>query len=180
MGIPRSPELVLRILAAFSHEPDALHWTRSWAESVWGAVELESSVFRFEETDYYTATMGKNLVKRFWAFSRLVDPQELAIDKLSTNDCEAEFTHQSEHRVERPLNLDPGYISSGKLVLSSTKDHAHRIYLSNGIYAEVTLSYQFGGWRAHDWTFPDYRRDDYHAFFSLCRAYLRRELKRNH
>jgi hypothetical protein len=76
--------------------------------------------------------------------------------------------------VPRPLNLDPGYLGLGKLVLASTKDHAHRLYLSRGIYAEVTLNYQDRGWRHHDWTFPDYRRADYQQFFSQCRDYLRR------
>lgn len=76
--------------------------------------------------------------------------------------------------VARPLNLDPGYLTEAKLVLASTKDHAHRIYLSQGIYAEVTLSFRRGHWRHHDWTYPDYRRADYHAFFTQCRDYFRR------
>ena len=72
-----------------------------------------------------------------------------------------------------PLNLDPGYISLGKLALASTKDHAHRIYLDRGIYAEVTLHYRrVGGWQPMKWTFPDYRRPDYHAFFDRCREFL--------
>jgi hypothetical protein len=71
------------------------------------------------------------------------------------------------------LNLDPGYITQAKLVLASTKDHAHRIYLADGIFAEVTLSYKHRRWQPHEWTFPDYRRDDYQAFFTQCRDYLR-------
>jgi len=34
------------------------------------------------------------------------------------------------------VNIDPGYISLGKLVLASTKDHAHRLYLGEGVYGE--------------------------------------------
>jgi hypothetical protein len=82
--------------------------------------------------------------------------------------------HADGPSVARPLNLDPGYLTEAKLVLASTKDHAHRIYLSQGIYAEVTLSFRRGHWRHHDWTYPDYRRDDYHAFFTQCRDYFRR------
>ena len=80
----------------------------------------------------------------------------------------------AELPVARPLNLDPGYLTEAKLVLASTKDHAHRIYLSQGIYAEVTLSYRRGRWRHHDWTYPDYQRGDYQAFFDQCRDYFRR------
>jgi len=76
--------------------------------------------------------------------------------------------------VTRPLNLDPGYLTEAKLVLASTKDHAHRIYLGRGIYAEVTLHYQNGRWQSHDWTYPDFQRPDYHLFFSQCRDFFRR------
>jgi hypothetical protein len=69
----------------------------------------------------------------------------------------------------RPVNIDPGYITAAKLVLASTKDHAHRIYLGQGIFAEITLMYRHGRWEAHEWTFPDYRRGDYHAFFTQAR-----------
>jgi hypothetical protein len=80
----------------------------------------------------------------------------------------------AELPAARLLNLDPGYLTEAKLVLASTKDHAHRIYLSQGIYAEVTLSYRRGHWRHHDWTYPDYQRSDYQAFFDRCRDYFRR------
>jgi hypothetical protein len=66
-------------------------------------------------------------------------------------------------------------MTPAKLVLASTKDHAHRIYLSQGIYAEVTLFYRDREWQAREWTFPDYRRADYHAFFDACRNYLLRK-----
>ena len=67
------------------------------------------------------------------------------------------------------MNFDPGYITAAKLVLASTKDHAHRIYLQRGIYAEVTLAFRHRQWQPLDWTYPDYRREDYQQFFSQCR-----------
>jgi hypothetical protein len=55
------------------------------------------------------------------------------------------------------------------------------LYLSRGIFAEVTLFYKDRRWQHRDWTFPDYRRDDYQKFFSECRDYLRRrESARRH
>ncbi len=138
---------------------------------------LESERFAFRETEYYRRTMGEDLQKVFWAFVPGFDPAELADVKLMTNTWEVEFTHQSEAAEERPLNIDPGYLNLGKLILASTKDFTHRIYLARGIFAEVTLYYQRGRWEHHRWTFPDYRRDDYQAFFSECRQYLHRWIR---
>jgi hypothetical protein len=117
--------------------------------------------------------MGSALKRRFISFAEKIDPSALAPIKRFTNELEARIA-AGQGAVARPINLDPGYLTLAKLVLASTKDHAHRIYLSQGIYAEVTLSFRRGQWRHHDWTYPDYRRDDYHAFFTQCRDYFRR------
>jgi hypothetical protein len=117
--------------------------------------------------------MGPSLEKCFFAFERLVDPGELADRKWQANAWEAEYAESAGHEEPRPLNVDPGYLTPAKLVLASTKDHAHRIYLSRGIYAEVTLFYKDRRWQHRAWTFADYRRADYQRFFTECREYLR-------
>jgi hypothetical protein len=116
--------------------------------------------------------MGEGLKKQFFAFERLIDPGALAGIKRQTNEWEAEYAALARHPEPRPLNLDPGYITAAKLVLASTKDHAHRIYLCDGIFAEVTLSYRAGQWQPLEWSYPDYRRDDYQSFFTRCRELL--------
>lgn len=162
------------ILAAFSRYDAALDWARARAVEAWGPVELASERFAFRETDYYEPTMGPGIQKTFWAFERLIAPERLVELKLATNDWEAEYAAIGRHAEPRPLNLDPGYLTRAKLVLASTKDHAHRIYLDRGIFAEVTLHFSHGRWQPRDWTFPDYRREDYQAFFTKCREELRR------
>lgn len=174
MGEIHDPQPGLLILAGFSRYSAALSWARDEAANAWGPVGVTSDSFDFVETDYYEATMGPGLKKIFFAFENLIDPEQLAELKRQTNCWEDTYAKMASHPEPRPLNLDPGYITLGKLVLASTKDHAHRIYLSHGIYAEVTLQYQDRRWRRHEWTFPDYRRVDYQAFFSQCRDYLRR------
>lgn len=77
-----------------------------------------------------------------------------------------------EWPVARPMNLDPGYIAPSKLVLASTKDYSHRIYLDDGVYGEVTLLFQQGAWRQFEWTYPDYRTPAYHEFFARVRSRL--------
>lgn len=164
---------VMLLLAAFSRHGEALDWARHRAAQAWGPVSLASERFLFDETDYYQSTMGSGLRKCFWAFERPFDPARLPAIKIEANRWELEYAKCSGHAEPRPLNLDPGYLTPAKLVLASTKDHAHRIYLSDGIYAEVTLYYKDRRWQHRDWTFPDYRRADYQQFFAECRALLR-------
>jgi hypothetical protein len=172
MGEIYEPARVLLIVAASSRYLSALEWARERCAEKLGPIALTSEPYAFTETDYYTATMGVELKKQFFAFERLVDPIELADVKVQTNQWEADYASFSRHPEPRPLNLDPGYITAAKLVLASTKDHAHRIYLSSGIYAELTLSYRKRAWQAMEWTYPDYRRADYQRFFTECRDWL--------
>jgi hypothetical protein len=177
MGAPTPPSPALLLLAAFSRHEPALAWARDRAEAAWGPVALESPAFEFVATEYYQATMGPDLKKRFFGFERLVDPGQLVDVKLQTNAWETEYAQSADHPEPRPLNLDPGYVTLGKLVLASTKDHAHRIYLARGICAEVTLYYRHRRWHHHEWTFPDYRGEDYQEFFTACRQYLHRRFQ---
>jgi len=177
MGDVTQRESVLLITAAFSRYEAALNWARERATAEWGSIAMASPVFAFAETGYYDATMGPGLKKCFWAFERLIDPVTLPELKLASNLWEEEYARLGRHPEPRPLNLDPGYITPAKVVLASTKDHAHRLYLARGIYAEVTLYYKDRGWQHRDWTFPDYRRADYQQFFTECRNYLRGRTK---
>jgi hypothetical protein len=174
----------LLLLAAFSRHARALDWARAQAAAAWGPVVLASEPFDFRETDYYAPTMGTGLKKVFWTFVRPFDPGELAGLKRLANRWEEELTAAAQRGEildntgnpitdARPLNLDPGYLTTAKLVLASTKDHAHRIYLRDGIFAEITLFFRHGRWEHHEWTFPDYRRADYQQFFSQARDYLK-------
>ncbi|HZZ27307.1 MAG TPA: DUF4416 family protein [Pirellulales bacterium] len=173
MGQANQAAPVLSILAAFSRHEQALAWARETAEAHWGPMALASPAFEFTETEYYTTTMGAGLKKQFFAFEQLIDPARLVDFKLQSNQWEAQYAALEKHAELRPLNLDPGYITLAKLVLASTKDHSHRIYLGRGIFAEITLSFRSGGWQPSEWTYPDYRRADFQRFFDDCRAYLK-------
>lgn len=169
MGLIHEHVPVLLIVAISSRYHEALAWARERMEREFGPLALTSDVFAFTETDYYAATMGTDLKKQFVALEQLIDPGDLADIKRRTNEWEAEYAALGRHPEPRPLNLDPGYITPAKLVLASTKDHAHRVYLRDGIFAEVTLVYRGRRWQPLEWTYPDYRRDDYQEFFTRCR-----------
>ncbi len=164
---------VLLITAAFSRYPEAIDWARACCERHWGPVALASEYFEFSETPYYEKTMGPNLRKCFFAFQRLIDPSRLIACKQESNAWEEQCRREHDWPELRPLNLDPGYLTEAKLVLASSKDRDHRLYLGDGVFAEQTLYYHRGVWRPREWTYPNYRRADYHQFFARCRAYLR-------
>ena len=173
MGEISYPSPVARLIVAFSASLEQLAWGRQRAEAHWGPLALASEPFHFQETDYYQESMGGPLSKQFWIFEQLADPAGLADWKRTTNAWELECAHAFDKGPSRPLNLDSGYLDLGKFVLASSKDHAHRVYLRDGIYAEVTLYFREKQWREREWTFPDYRRPDYQAFLLDARNWYR-------
>jgi hypothetical protein len=111
------------------------------------------------------------------AFDGFVDPSELADWKLQTNQWELELAQQVAYPEARPINLDPGYMTQAKLVLATTKDRDHRIYLRDGMFAEVTLTYVGKQWQHHRWSYPSYRTEQVARFANDCRERLRAHLR---
>ena len=174
MGDIRTPQSVLQILAAFSCQGERLDGPSPGARRKWGPIALVSPRFEFRETDYYAETMGGPLRQTVLCHAQLAAPKTLPSGRSGSNAAEMEIGPSNPRLpLARPINLDPGYLSQSKLVLASTKDHAHRLYVGHGIYAEITLRYYHGAWTPQPWTYPDYRRADYHQFFDECRSYLR-------
>ncbi|MFO0939381.1 MAG: DUF4416 family protein [Pirellulales bacterium] len=167
---PTPPALFLA--AVFSSDTGAIEWARGCIEANWGAIALTSQPFEHDETGYYADEMGQPIVKQFIVVAELFDPASLADRKVQSNDWEQQLSSSGQFSVARPVNIDPGYLMLGKLILASTKDRAHRIYLRDGIYAEECL-YYVGGWQSRPWTYPDYQRADYQKFFSEVRELLK-------
>jgi len=138
-----------------------------------GPVDYRSPQLPFHHTTYYEEEFGKGLLRQFITFRRLIDPGRLATIKLLTNGLEQEWSRAGHRRV----NLDPGYVSASKLVLATTKKHRHRIYLGEGIYAEVTLTYRDKDYRPWPWTYPDYRSEPYLAILRTIRGIYMAQLR---
>jgi len=176
MGDIQSQRPVLLVIGAFGQTKDSLEFVYDKAVEQWGAVQLISPLFEFDQTTYYSETMGSDLKKQFWALKTLIDKGELPKIKHLTNNWEAEYADKNNsEQVVRPVNIDPGYITEAKLVLATTKDRDHRLYLADGIFGEVTLHFQRQQWQASRWTYPDYQTAEYHQFFSDCRKFLREQ-----
>jgi len=170
-------EPVIRLCAVISRHKATRQRAVAQLTASWGKPLRISDELPFEAGGFYQRSMGDNLVKQLVAFTGLVDPAELARWKLQTNQWESEEAQQHRAPEPRPLNLDPGYVSQAKLVLATTKDRDHRIYLREGIFAEVTLNYMRKAWVHHRWTYPDYRTTEVAEFLTTCREYLREQLR---
>lgn len=173
MGTAREPQPVKLVASLLTAELGLLGRARESLSAVYGSIDFSSELLPFDHTDYYAAEFGPGLQRQIITFERLVPPASLPAIKRQTNDLEWTLA-EGDHRQ---INIDPGYLSLNKLVLATTKDHAHRLYLGHGIYGEVTLSYQRGHFRPWPWTYPDYGSERYCLLFEQLRARYRLQLR---
>jgi hypothetical protein len=131
---------------------------------LYGSVDATSPLFVFNFTDYYEKQMGTNLKRRFLSFARLIAPEKLGEIKLRTNRLEEEIRDELKEG-SRIVNLDPGYLTQAALIMATAKDFAHRIPVQQGIYAHLELLFGKKGAKILDWTYPDFRTEEYQKFF---------------
>jgi hypothetical protein len=74
------------------------------------------------------------------------------------------------------VNIDPGLLSLSRFILASSKDGSHRVPLCEGVFAEITLVYERGGYRALPWTYPDYRSSEYLDILAEIRKLYKAQL----
>ena len=141
-----------------------------------GRVDHRSAVIPFDFTDYYAPEMGDIIDRVFFSFEGLIEADRLPEIKRQTNQLEDELAPLFES-VKRPVNLDPGYIEQAKVILASTKNFYHRIYLEAGIFGEVTMHFKNNTFQFFPWTYPDYQSKDYQEFFLKLRHIYRSQLR---
>ena len=197
------PQPVKLITGLIAPSEEIFSRTEKTLQRVFGPIDYRSQTIKFDVTDHYRKDMGPDLKRRFVSFKRLIKPAALSGIKLITNRVERRLSKEANpaplekdfltghvrniasrggneisngaRGSKRAVNIDPGYITEAKLVLASTKDYAHRIYLDKGICAEVTLYYKDGTFRWRDWTYMDYRTDDYIRIFNHIRNIYRQD-----
>lgn len=145
-----------------------------------GEIDGESEHFSFsrEFSDYYDEELGGEGMRVIFSFKETVDPSRQAEIKLATNEMERVLSEDGN----RKINLDPGFISPGRLMLATTKKTGFRIPLENGIYTELTLFWAKGGWNKFPWSYRDYQSERVQKFLTETRKrYMseRKELLKN-
>jgi hypothetical protein len=135
-------------------------------EAAFGRPDLVSAWMAFDYTSYYAEEMGPELFRRVLAFRSMIAQERLPEIKLIANAIEK--GHAADGR--RSVNIDPGYLLLERFVLASGKNYSHRIYLGQGIYADLTLIYRGGAFQALPWTYPDYADPPLRRFLLSVRA----------
>jgi len=174
MGTIKEPQPVKLVIPMIAGEEALFDEAVHALGEHFGPVDYRSATLPFTHTTYYEREFGPNLLRQFASFERLIDPGELAHIKRLTNDLEIAW---ADAAGRRRINLDPGYLTQAKFVLATTKNQAHRIYIGEGIYAEVTLIYRHGAFEPLPWTYPDYRTPEYRAILAAIRALYDRQIK---
>jgi len=153
----------------FCEDIDIMQFRKVNLSDIFKEEECTSGIFNFSSfTSYYEKEMGSHLKKFFIGYKELVEPDQLPVIKISTNQLEARFSSEGKRRV----NIDPGYLTLAKVVLATTKDFCHRLYLSDGIYGDVHLIYTNNDFIKQPWTYPDYQQDITRDFFiNLRKSY---------
>jgi len=144
--------------------------------AVYGTIDHRSERIAFDFTHYYEPEMGDIIDRVFFSFERLIEADQLPEIKRQTNRMEEDLI-SSYPPVKRPVNLDPGYIEQAKVILASTKNFYHRIYLGGGIFGEVTMHFKNNTYQFFPWTYPDYQSKDYQDFFLRIRQIYRSQLR---
>lgn len=174
---PRAAKPVKLFVGLLSGDVDLLRRARQLLTRKYGQIDAESDIWPFDQTDYYATEMGPDLQRTFVSIADLIRPDSLAEIKRETVGLEAQIADETLSVVPRPVNIDPGILDLSKVVLATTKDANHRIYLGSGIYAESTLQYVSGQWQPWPWTYPDYADPRTLAYFTNVRETYRTQRK---
>lgn len=177
MGIPKEPRPVKYFVALLSNQEDLLLSIEQELTPFLGSVEFASEILSWAVTDYYEKEIGAGLRRRFVSFVPLASPELLPEFKLRAHEIEASQSWELGEQRGRRINIDPGYIDAGKVVLASTKNASHRLYLRGGIYGETTLVYESGAYRGCAYTYPDYLWPQTLSFFSAVRSIYLKQLR---
>ena len=146
--------------------------------SVWSERFGEPIIFKhpfFPMANYYSREMGDSkLLERFFLFSIVPAKRELLVDhKLWADQFEKKYSSDGK----REVNLDPGYVSLENVVLATGKNYSHRVFLQQGVFAELTLIFKQPSFVATPWCYPDYAHPEVIEFFNWYRQFLHLKVK---
>lgn len=177
MGAALEFEKEKLIIGVIYHDKEVLDEALRILIDEFGEVDLVSEEFSFscEFSTYYDDELGGEGLRRIYSFKNTVAPDRQADIKIRTNEIEAAFSVDGK----RKINLDPGFINHGRLMLATTKETGFRVPLKDGIYTELTLFYARGAWQKFPWTYRDYQSERVQRFITEVREIYLSERREN-
>ncbi len=173
MGLPGKKEDALFFVAVTWRPDKELDWIRSEILALFGTPEILSEPLPFAHSAYYEQEMGSGLLKLYCFMQNAYDVDRAVQDKLKAIAIE----QQHCDGPNRTVNIDPGYLTLAKLVLTTTKNFDHRIWIGRGIFADIQLRFRGGRFVANAWTYPDYKQPGQIELFETARTYLKQKLE---
>jgi Domain of unknown function (DUF4416) len=173
VSAPKEADDVKLVASLFSPEEKIVEKVLLELQEVFGPSDWISPPLFFDRTRYYEKEMGWPLHRRFLSFNNLIRPEALVEIKLQTNELEKRYRQDGKRRV----NIDPGYVALERLVLVTGKNYTHRIYLSKGIFADLTLVFHQGSFQTLAWTYRDYADPVVIGYFNGIREHYKNQLR---
>lgn len=174
MSILKELPPVKAFAAVFAQDSALIHEAVQALSAYLGAEpDIVSPEFPLKETRYYEPEMGAGLVKVYASWPGLMNPEDLVALKLWAMD----FENTRLIDGQRQVNVDPGYIGSGGLVLSTGKFRGHRLPLGRSVWGELTLHYHQGEFQAFPWSYQDYKSPEVQEYLMKMRKALMLSLR---
>ncbi|MBU0570754.1 MAG: DUF4416 family protein [Candidatus Omnitrophica bacterium] len=170
MGAELKQKPVKLFTSIIFRDEGILENTERKLEKKYGKIEFVVWRGSFDFTDYYYPEFGRPLRRKLICFKKTIDLIDVCNVKRVTNRIE----DRTRINEKRNVNIDPGYVTEAKMVLLTTKDYSHRIYVGKGIFAESTLFYRDGSFRSWPWTYPDYAQAELISYFNKVRELYRK------
>jgi len=183
MGRIYFPKPVKLVVSIFGSQAILLNYYKDLLIKEFGSVDQESDIQSFNFTEYYREEFGNGLIQKLYSFENLIKPERLSQIKIKTNTLEYINTdkiklNNKHYPGPRKVNIDPGYISLDKFILASTKNGPARIYLNNGIYAEITLRFINKSFVPVEFTYSNYKTENFIDFLNKIRQIYKLQLRR--
>lgn len=177
MGKAVEPQSVKLVIGMLAKDEKLFDKIEEFFVKEFEYIDYRSPILTFDYTTHYEVEFGPNLKRKFISFKTHIHPEDIPKIKIITNDIEQKFAKQKNNSLKRQINIDPGYISDSKFILVTTKDYFHRIYLKDGIYAEVTLMWkrQDQSFTPFPWTYSDYQTKDQIKILNILREMYMKE-----
>ncbi len=173
MGVLSRQKPVKLIASIIFKEEKRREYAEKRLERIYGALEPLEKILPFDKTDYYYEEFGRPLKRKLVCFKRLLGTEKIPSVKLVANKIENSCLVNGK----RVINIDPGYITEAKLVLLTTKDYSHRVYLGRRVFAESTLHFRDGTFRSWPWTYPDYASQELISYFNEVRKLYTEDIR---